>query len=169
VSIYNGPSYDWDEAYSIVVDGDGNVYVTGRSKRIANVTGDELFDYCTIKYNSSGVQQWVAGYDGTGNGNDESYAISVDSESNVYVTGRSKGDDTSFDFATIKYNSSGTQQWIMRYDGYQNADEAYSISLDYLGNVFVTGGSFGSGTKFDYLTIKYSQNNDLKLLKPVSH
>ncbi len=56
VQLYNGPGNSSDAAYSIAVDGSGNVYVTGQS--YSGSTGTS-YDYATIKYNSSGVQQWV--------------------------------------------------------------------------------------------------------------
>jgi hypothetical protein len=74
----------------------------------------------------------------------------------VYVTGSSIG--TNYDYATIKYNSSGVQQWVIRYNGPGNSyDYASSLAVDGSGNVYVTGVSFGSGTYYDYATIKYSQ------------
>jgi hypothetical protein len=40
------------------------------------------------------------------------------------------------DFATIKYNTSGAQQWVSRYDGAaHSSDIAYAIALDISGNV----------------------------------
>lgn len=57
------------------------------------------------------AQEWVAIYDGPGNGWDEAKAIAVDAGENVYVTGRSLGSGTDWDYATIKYNSSGDTLW----------------------------------------------------------
>ena len=151
VARYNGPGNSEDQARSIVVDGSGNVYVTGSS------TGSGTsYDYCTIKYNSSGVQQWVARYNGPGNGYDAAFSIALDVSGNVYVTGRSNG-GTGYDYCTIKYNSAGVQQWVARYNGPGNGDDiANSIALDGSGNVYVTGFSYGSGTSYDYCTIKYN-------------
>jgi len=154
VARYNGPGYWNDEANSMVVDGSGNVYVTGWS--FGSGTG---YDYCTIKYNSSGVEQWVARYNGPGNGNDSAISIAIDGSGNVYVTGWSYGSGTGYDYCIIKYNSSGVQQWVARYNGPGNGnDYAFSIGVDGSGNVYVTGWSYGSGTGYDYCTIKYNSS-----------
>jgi len=154
VQRYDGPGNDTDYVRSIAVDGQGNVYVTGGS--IGNGTG---YDYATIKYNSAGVQQWVARYNGPGNGNDEAYSLAVDDSGNVYITGKSIGIGTNSDYATIKYNSSGVLQWVSRYNGPGNSnDEASSIAVDDSNNVYVTGGSTGNGTGSDYATIKYNSS-----------
>jgi uncharacterized delta-60 repeat protein len=157
---YNGPGNDLDVGYSIAVDGSGNIYVTGRS--IGSGTGE---DFATIKYNSAGVQQWAAIYNGPGNGGDGAYSIAVDGSENVYVTGYSFGSGTGQDYAVIKYNSSGIQDWLQRYNGPGNGwDGANSIALDGSGNVYVTGGSYGNGTVFDYATIKYSQSIGIRII-----
>lgn len=158
---YNGPGNSDDEAYFIAVDSNGNVYVTGRS--IGNGTS---FDFATIKYNSAGVMQWVARYNGPGNGSDWAKVIEVDDEGNVYVTGQSSGAGTSSDYATIKYDANGIEQWVARYDGAGSFDAANALALDQAGNVYVTGGSAASLTPdeadfaedFDYATIKYDEN-----------
>jgi uncharacterized delta-60 repeat protein len=152
-SRYNGPAGTDDIAYAIAVDGSGNVYVTGSSG--GSGTG---LDYATVKYNSSGVQQWVARYNGPAGTDDIAYAIAVDGSGNVYVTGSSGGSGTSLDYATIKYNSSGTQQWVARYDSAGLNDTGYAIAVDASGNVYVTGSSGGSGTGLDYATIKYNSS-----------
>ncbi|MCC7159284.1 MAG: SBBP repeat-containing protein, partial [Ignavibacteria bacterium] len=119
-------------------------------------TGD---DYATIKYNSSGVQQWVARYNGTGNNNDSAHSIAVDISGNVYVTGGSFGSSTKDDYATVKYNSSGVQQWAARYNGsLDSSDVASLLKVDGSGNVYVTGGSVVNSTTIDYSTIKYNSS-----------
>ena len=47
---------------------------------------------------------WASRYNGTGNGQDEISAMTVDSFGNVYVTGRSRGTgvNNNFDYLTIK-------------------------------------------------------------------
>ena len=102
-------------------------------------------------------EKWVARYNGPGNGEDRARDIAVDGSGNVYVAGYSEGSGTGSDYATIKYNASGKQLWAKRYDGPgKNADLGQAITVDGLGNVYVTGYSWGSGTEYDYATIKYN-------------
>ena len=144
VQRYNGTMNVEDVAASIAVDGTGNIYVTGRSD----------FNYVTIKYDPAGVQQWLQSYNGTGNSSDESRSMVIDGSNNIYVTGLSFGNGTDYDYATMKYNSSGVQQWLQRYNGTSNGyDYAYSIAVDGSGNIFVTGNSAD-----DYATIKYNSS-----------
>ncbi|MBK8550012.1 MAG: SBBP repeat-containing protein [Ignavibacteria bacterium] len=157
---YNGPGNSNDTAYSLALDVSGNIYVTGASTGSGTGT-----DYATIKYNSSGDSLWVRRYNGPGNGSDVPRFAEVDGSGNVYLTGTSAGSGTGNDYATIKYNSSGVQQWVKRYNGpISGFDYAYSLALDVSGNVYVTGVSAGNGTGNDYATIKYSQTGSLLTL-----
>jgi uncharacterized delta-60 repeat protein len=156
VESYNGPASGWDEAYSIVVDESGNVYITGCS--VGSGTYD---DYATIKYNPYGGVEWVRRYNGPANGDDAAYALAVDAIGNVYVTGESESTGTYLDYATIKYDPNGNMQWETRYNGPGNYDDrAYAIAVDDSGNVYVTGGSVGSGGDYDFATIKYDRNGN---------
>src|SRR6266536_18612 len=151
VGRYNGPGNGWDRAAAITVDSSANVYATGQS--LGSGTG---FDYATVKYDSAGQEQWVARYNGPGNGEDDANAIASDSSGNVYVTGVSLGSGTGSDYDTVKYDSVGQEQWIARYNGPENAgDYAVAIAVDSSGNVYVTGQSWGLGTPPDYATVKY--------------
>ncbi|WP_207512658.1 SBBP repeat-containing protein [Longitalea luteola] len=155
-ALWNGAANGDDEAFSIAVDGNGNAYVTGRS--IGNGTG---FDFVTVKYNSAGVRQWSARYNGPGNGFDWAKAIRVDEDCNVYVTGGSVGNDNTSDYATIKYNKNGQKQWVARYDGPGNNEESNALVVDKDGNVYVTGrspeGLDVDEQDMDYTTIKYNK------------
>ncbi|WP_166437181.1 SBBP repeat-containing protein [Niastella caeni] len=163
LSVYNGPGNSDDQALSLAVDKDGNVFVTGESQ--GSGTG---YDFATIRYNANGVQLWVARYNGPGNGNDGisnfvrpsvPQRLAVDGFGNVYVTGPSTGAGTGYDYATIKYNSNGAQQWVARYNGAANStDAANALAVDKYGNVYVTGFSEGIGTGNDYATIRYNAN-----------
>ena len=151
VTMYDGPGNGDDQAKALTLDGSGNVYVTGRSWGEGTA-----YDYATIKYNAAGESQWVARYNGPGNGGDVAYSLAIDDDGNVYVTGVSTGNGTSYDYATVKYDASGTQLWAARYNGLGNSyDDAYCLAVDRGGRVYVTGTSYGSGTSFDYATIKY--------------
>jgi len=104
---------------------------------------------------------WVRTYNGPGNSEDVPCAIEVDNSGNVYITGYSTGNGTFSDYATIKYYPDGDTAWVRRYNGpADTSDIAFAMAIDDLGNVYVTGSSHGSGSKSDYLTIKYQSSGD---------
>jgi hypothetical protein len=154
VARYNGPGNGSDYAQAIGVDSSGNVYITGGS---TGVTAS--LDYATIKYDSAGNQLWVARYDGPASGDDFAVALAVGTSGSVYVTGFSGGIGTSDDYATIKYDSTGNQLWLARYDGPAHGmDRTTAIALDSNENVHVTG--YSSGASLDYATLKYDSNGN---------
>src|SRR4030095_9485261 len=134
-----------DAAFAIVVDQAGNVYIAGTS------LGGNGDDYVTAKYNSSGTLQWAQFYEGPGFDADDATSLAVDASGNVYVTGYSSSENLDFDYATIKYNSAGAEQWVRRFDFGNGEDVASSLVLDGSGNIYVTGRS-----NYDYTTIKYN-------------
>ena len=110
VATYNGPGYTDpitnityydDEAKALVVDGAGNIYVTGKS------LGPTHFDYATVEYSPSGAQLWVMRYNGLWPfADDEANAIALDPTGGVVVTGYSSNSPDgpiTDDYATIKY------------------------------------------------------------------
>lgn len=169
--------WEWgmDEARSMFVDAQGNVYITGTSLK----DYESYYDYLTIKYDSSGDLLWAKRYNSPGNNlvrgsHDEANALTVDREGNVYVTGFISPDEVHCDYLTIKYSPEGRGLWARRYKGpadlldMPRTNIARAITVDSLGNVYVTGDSFGQKTIegpcgptiittwYDYATIKYS-------------
>jgi uncharacterized delta-60 repeat protein len=152
---YGVPLMSRELGRRVVTDASGNVYVTGYS---ANSEADADKDYVTIKYNSSGVRQWAALYDGPAHGHDEANAIAVDASGNVYVTGFCQFSAGDYNIATVKYNSYGVRQWCVWAGWPASSDGATAIALDAAGNIYVTGYSAGSGTARDYFTLMYNSN-----------
>jgi hypothetical protein len=141
---YNGPGNLNDSPCCLTVDDSGNVYVTGTAW-----SGWSYYDdYVTLKYNSDGDTVWVKTYNGPGNYQDEPSDLAVDRSGNVYMTGYSTGQDSSYDYATIKYYPNGDTAWVRRYNLSGTSEDKFTaIALDDSGNVYVTGST--STLKYD--------------------
>lgn len=153
---FNAGESSYDLPTKMAVDSAGNVYVTGKSW----INGSN-YDYSTVKYNTAGVFQWEARYNGPGDYIDEPTGIVVDKSGNVFVTGNSYGGSSDYDFATIKYNSNGVQQWVDRYNGaLDSTEKVNSIAVDNSGNIFVSGQSMKYTTIYsnEVITIKYKSS-----------
>jgi uncharacterized delta-60 repeat protein len=158
IAHYNGPGNARDVAYAIALDSSGNVYVTGESGG-----AETVYDYVTVKYDTNGNELWVAMYDGPGDENGFAWDIAVDSLSNVYVTGESKGSQGSWDwdFATVKYDSHGNELWVARHNGAGNGwDGAYALALDSSGNVYVSGWVDIADDIYDLAILKYDTDGN---------
>ena len=155
---YSGPANRADQPAGLVVDGSGNVIVTGYSTGVSSSA-----DYATLKYSNSGVPQWTNRYNGPGNSVDQASAVATDSSGNVFVTGfsHSSSASSSADYATIKYSAGGVPLWTNRYNSAANkVDQAVALAVDRDGSVVVTGSSYfpGLASLADFATIKYSAN-----------
>lgn len=149
---YNGPDDETDIATQIELDDLGNVYVAGHS-----YDNNDDFDFLIRKYDNNGNTVWTSRFDGANGSFDIPEAIYVDATYNVYITGSSFGGlPTDNDYATVKYNAAGTEQWARYYNGAGNLeDKAFDIVVDGLSNVYVTGRTLGVGSAQDMTTIKY--------------
>lgn len=148
-----------DYGSAVEVDGSGNVYVAAATW----ASSTNKYDYLIIKYNSSGTQQWTATYNGPGNFYDIPTDIFVDGSGNVYVTGASYGSSTLSDYCTIKYNSSGTQQWVSRYDYSSDQDIAAILKQAPSGRIVVVGASENAPGSYDFAMVKYNQNTGAQI------
>lgn len=147
-------------AFSISVDDLMDVYVAGNISYCPWGSGD---DYVTIKYDSNGNQLSIERYDNPGN--PDSALILLDNMGNVY-TAEASGTVTSSDYAIVKYDSIGNQLWVAQYDSGKDQDDIpIAISIDDLGNIYVTGSSQkrnqdGEFLNYDYATVKYDSNGN---------
>lgn len=160
VGRYNGPGNGDDLPISLAASPDGSkVFVTGRSWGTTGGGGHgDRFDYATVAYNAAGAELWVSRYNGPGNAADyASFVAASPDGSRVFVTGRSVGIGSGFDYATVAYQASGAKLWVSRYNGPGNGpEEPHTLTVSPDGTqVFVTGVSVGASGFNEYATVAY--------------
>ncbi|MBI5539710.1 MAG: SBBP repeat-containing protein [Bacteroidia bacterium] len=145
-------------SYCIIVDGMGNVYITGHfsgtadfdpSTGTANLISAGGNDIFFAKYDNNGNYLWAKRI---GNINDQySRSIAVDGAGNVYITGEYQG-DIDFDPGTgtanlsgpnglffAKYDNNGNYIWAKKIGVSTSSNHSYSIKVDGSENVYITG------------------------------
>lgn len=169
-----GNTYDYGNG--IATDKLGNVYVTGLfmgtvsfgSHSITSVGDYEIF---VAKYDSNGNTLWAQR--GGGTGWDVAHGIAVDKDNNCYITGTFWTNATfgstsltgagNYDIYVAKYDTNGTLIWAKNSGG-SGDDRAHGISVDALGNSFVTGYYSGTAT-FGTTTLTSSGGSDIFIAK----
>jgi len=115
--------------------------------------------FASVNANSQVTQQWTGYYNGPTNGSDQVHDMVIDSDDNVYVTGKSSASNTGNDFATVKYNSAGIQQWAVRYNSQSNfSDLPVGLAVDGSGNVYVAGSKSLGGSYGLINLVKYNSS-----------
>jgi hypothetical protein len=163
---YSGPAQRDDAANDIVVDANGNAYVTGYSYNSSGVA-----DILTIKYDPLGAQQWANVYDAGPGTQDVGRVMAMDRFGNIYVAAETSVPGVvNSDFLTLRYDPSGALAWAIRYNGPENGYESPTAiavvnpgRLEDLSpaSIYVTG-----HTGLDVATVKYSQSPPIIFLKP---
>ncbi|MDI6802674.1 MAG: SBBP repeat-containing protein [Bacteroidota bacterium] len=153
---FDGPASRWDEASDIASDKNGNVYVTG----YATMDSLNAINIATIKYNSSGNEQWVRFYEGTfPYYYSEGRFIKIDPYYNIVTAGWQAG--YNYDFCTIKYDSLGNQLWVKGYNGAANAEDFLEgLAVDKYGDIYVTGSAKDEINRPKITTIKYDKGGN---------
>jgi uncharacterized delta-60 repeat protein len=134
--IISGGGNQSDKAWGIVVDTDGAVYITGES-----TDASSNINYLTAKYSTSGELLWNTPFNGAANGEDVASSIGLLGTNSVVVTGKSWGTSETFDYATVRYNSStGTQNQVNIYSFTGTSfDVAMDIAVSPTNKVLITG------------------------------
>ncbi len=147
-----------DGATAIKTDLNGNSIIAGRCLQTPNQGG--LSNYFLLKYDTQGTLLWTK----TSNWQGDQYATSLDLDeaSNCYVTGNFSHSYAFFGNITLttnavssvfiaKYDKNGNLLWAKK-DGTGNYDVVRGISLDQVGNFYITG-NYGYPTSFGNLTL----------------
>jgi len=161
-----GDDYGW----GIAADGSGNVYINGESSAtwgspVRAYTGDN--DAFIAKIDSSGSLIWNT-FLGA-NGWDRGYGLAVDSENNVFLTGRSyatwgspvQAYTSNNDAFVAKLDNSGSLIWntFLGENGY---DQGRDVAVDGNGNVYIGG---VSGNTWGAPVRAYTSYNDAFVAK----
>jgi hypothetical protein len=75
---------------------------------------------------------------------DQGYSCAVDSNGNVYVAGDCKINGSNYNATLIKYDPNGIYQWNLTWGG-QYTDEANSVCVDSLDNLYLVGKTYSLG------------------------
>jgi len=142
-----------DVVTDMIVDSSQNIHITGYDDTLA---GQGSQSYITVKFDSSGVQQWAKKYS-TLNANNGANAVKVDSVGNVYVTGTSH--NSGWTAITIKYDSNGNQLWVSSY-AYLSQDQGVTLALDSNNNIYIAGPGYSNNTSYDFVVVKYDNNGN---------
>ena len=156
-NLHNSSSTNlYDEANDMVIDGNGNIIVAGQSDNDPTMVTNN--DYMIVKLSAAGTVLWEKKNNGAGNAEDRCEGVDVDSNNDIYVTGRSSNgaDD---DYLTMKYNTSGTLIWSDVMDN-GGTDRAVDIEVGNNNNIYVTGRS-DNGTDDDYFSLVYNTSGNI--------
>ena len=148
---YIFPPYSSKDAFLM----NGKIYVTGSSIDYANYTIGNIYAACL---NLNGATIWNNYEFGSGTGEDVASSLMIDQSGNLYVTGNgSFGLNTSF--ITLKYNVSGSLLWEKAFNRLPGTfDYTLSSTIDFEGNVILTGYTYLSTSNQDIVTVKYDSN-----------
>ncbi|MEO0082507.1 MAG: PQQ-binding-like beta-propeller repeat protein [candidate division WOR-3 bacterium] len=130
------PSYSYQfmrPAKTLVVDAEGASYVCAYGQ-----FGTSSYDFIVLKYSGNGKLIWETSYEA--GGTEVAYAMAVDEQGAVYVTGQTSTSSSSSQVLTVKWKPDGTLAWARKVSGtgtsYYNF--GYAIAV-YSGAVYVAG------------------------------
>ncbi len=152
--IYNNNGNDIPIAISAI---NNSIYLLGGSEGNGTLT-----DYCLVKLNNDGTQQWVSRYD-YNNLYDIPAGMVVDANETITITGASSNSIINWEYSTVTYNSNG-----LLLDEHQLASVGTGISKptaiasDNKGDFYITGQSALNPANPNIKTIKLNSNLNLE-------
>ncbi len=132
---FNGSGDEQDNAYAVVTNSAGDIYITGESW-----SSEGLQDITTIKYDKFGNLKWSHSMNGTNNNRDIPIGIALDSKEYVIVVGYLSNLESAEDYCTIKYTPEGELVWTTAWQNMQ-AETNYpkDFVMDTEDNIYITG------------------------------
>jgi hypothetical protein len=171
-----GPGDDF--GYGITVDGGGNSYITGTfSSPVATfragvtLTNSGHNDVFAARYDPAGTVVWARS--AVGSSDDYSYAITLDTATNLYLAGDFFSTNATFGGIVLtnagshavfaaKYNSAGTAIWAKQAGG-TNVESATGVAVDVAGNSYLAGYFTSTNASFDSVSVTNTGGRDIFL------
>jgi len=125
------------DAVPLAVDTDskGAVLVAGGDR-----AGAADYDVWVQKYDAHGNLLWTKNYGNAANLTDAAFSVAVDSKDSVVVAGYETKTAGNTDIWVRKYAATGEITWTQTHGGAANdRDEAYGVTIDGTGHVYVAG------------------------------
>lgn len=107
------------------------------------------------------TREWARYYNGPANLNDYAKDTEVDTNGYIYVAGTSDNGVGGSDITLVKYDSSGQQLWVERYNLNNGIGEFERSTLDDEGNIILTGYISYNYDSVKVITIKYNPQGQL--------
>ncbi len=191
---YGGTS--GDEGLATAVDGNGNVFLAGNTHSLTGIAASPgsytakpggsttTKDVFLASFDSDGsMRRWATYYGGTSN--EFARSMAVDPSGSIYIVGRTESTSIPFPTATsyqkdfgdiflVKFNNDGACSWSTYYGTGNDKGQAYSVSTDALGNVYIAGSVEGPvndindssiGHDREYNHADFAYNSDAFLVK----
>jgi hypothetical protein len=137
----------WDIAGGVVVDEHGGIYITGATAGKLGAARFANTDCFVSKFDATGNLQWTSQFAPGATLLSGLYTrgISADGMGGLYVTGYSLASSTSFDsdIYVAKLDTAGNLLWTRQF-GSNVDDKSFAVTSDGLGNVYITGDTYGS-------------------------
>ena len=146
----SGPS-NFTYTVRLAGDGAGGVYVAAMTSTNRSVDGSQIL--VLLNFDAEGRLSRLSRL-GSALAARPS-ALKVDASGNVLLHG-TLGTSTGTVYLTIKFDPAGQLLWSRDYAGPARQDEAGQMTLDAMGNVYVTGRSPASNAINDVATLKYA-------------
>jgi hypothetical protein len=154
---YGGANGEWN--YGTAVGKNGNIYIGGTTGSFGGIATPGSYqpalaadyDGYLARFDSTGVRVWGTYFGG--NSYDEVYAMAIDENENIILTGQTwsttgiaspgalqtaKNSFSSSDIFVFKFDSSGTRLWSTYY-GDDGIDIGYGINTDTANNIVIVG------------------------------
>lgn len=158
---YNGAGNGTDMAADLLVDANG-VFLVGTTYK--NGTNNQ--DAIIFKYNTSGTQQWVKTYNGTGSSYDGFTSLCTDG-TYIYTSGGSFGSTANSDYIVNSYRiSDGNQMWVSRYNSTYDLHDlpnkiTYNPTFGITYRITVSGGMQYTSTNWKFGTVTYNTSGTM--------